>query len=136
MQIQNKTIRAQLAKLAPSIAFSIDYEHDPSFHWDGDGPDPRHEGFEPFNVDVVAKVIANGQIYEGRNYLGGCYEKPGEWDEDIGGYLPQMLDEALGDLVRDFRSVLHPNIIKQANAALKYLKSYMHRTSMAQRRGR
>lgn len=140
MQIGNKTLRTKLAKLAPNISFSVEYTLDPHFQWDGDGPDPRDDGFEPFDVDVFARAIVAGETLEGRNSLGGCYEKPGEWEPDIGGYLPQMLDEAIDELALDrqrtFPKTFPKSIATQARAAKKYLSDYMHRSYVAQQRKR
>jgi len=98
-------IKIPLAKAAPHIAFSVSYVEDPNFVWDGDGPDPREEGYAPYDVTVTAHTIINGVSFEGNNYLGGTYEKwgprghgPENPEPDIGGYLPQMIDEALDDL--------------------------------------
>jgi len=87
-----------LARLAPSIALSVSREIDEAFRWDGDGPDPRLDGFDPYDVTVTARAIIGGAVVEGNDYLGGCYFKPDEDSEDIHGYLPQMITAALDDL--------------------------------------
>jgi len=135
MKILNRQIHDSLIKLAPQIAFSVEYNIDPNFQWDGDGPDPRDDGYDPYDVDVFARAIVDGQTVAGQNSLGGTYEKPGEWDKDIGGYLPQMLDEAIDDLLQNNHS-LPKNIIAQASKVQKYLKDYMHRSYEKQTRKR
>ena|SRR5688572_16656156 len=91
-------IMERLREIAPNVAFSVSRESDPYFSWDGEGPDPRDEGFEPCNVTVTAKAIVNGRTVEGHDYLGGSYFKPDEKCGDVHGYLPQMLLEASEDL--------------------------------------
>lgn len=89
---------ARLSKIAPSIIFNSIYIPDDNYVWDGDGPDPREEGYETFNVDVGAKTIMHGRMFEGHDYLGGVYGKHGEFDAEIDGYLYQMVEAALNDL--------------------------------------
>lgn len=107
-----------LEKIAPGIAFDVEWEEDQFFDWDGAGPDPREEGFVPHDVDVYARAIQRGDLKEGRESLGGAYDKPDELDPDIHGYLPQMLDGALEQLETKVTNDLH----KQVQAARKYLK--------------
>lgn len=121
-----------LKSVAPSIAFSVSWEIDPYFRWDGDGPDPREEGYEPHNVDVYARAVVGGEVIEGRASLGGVYEKPGEFDPDIHGYLPQMLKETVDEISKEFRG----RLLSEAKAAKKYLKDAMRARYEAQRRGR
>lgn len=33
----------KLKKIAPDIGFNVEWEEDPHFEWDGDGPDPQEE---------------------------------------------------------------------------------------------
>lgn len=112
---------AELAELAPSISFGIVWEVDNYFSWDGEGPDPREEGFSPYNVTVSATSISKGKVIEGFAYLGGCYEKPGEKDPDVHGYLPQKLEEAIDDIL----DLLRGSTKDQAEAAKAYLKKVM-----------
>jgi len=88
----------KLAKVAPSIHFSVKWEPDHNFRWDGDGPDPSERGYQAYDVAVYARTIVGGEHLEGVNYLGGTYSKPGKPDPTVGGYLNQMLDEALDEL--------------------------------------
>jgi len=92
-------IKEELARTRPNIAIKTTWEEDPYFSWDGDGPDPRDEGFSPYNVTVTAMTIKNGKILEGISCLGGCYNKYGEpFDPDIYGYGTQMIEESLSEL--------------------------------------
>lgn len=119
-----------LKRIAPSIAFSVTWEIDPYFRWDGDGPDPRGEGYEPHDVDVRARAIVGGEVVEGFASLGGVYEKLGEFDPDIHGYLLEMLDEAVDDLSKEVSG----RLLTEAKAARRYLKKAMHARYEAQQR--
>lgn len=111
---------AEIMQIAPDIAFTVDREEDPNFEWDGDGPDPREEGYVPYDVFVRARAIVKGTIIEGNSNLGGVYDEPGKPDMDIHGYLPQMLDDALDELLG--QSPLSPLVLKEARAAQAFLK--------------
>jgi hypothetical protein len=113
-------ILEDLKKLAPSVSFSVEHTHDPNFRWNGDGPDPEDEGFQAYDVDVYARAM-DGETIEGRASLGGTYEKEGEFDSDIGGYLPQMLEEAARELMKQASG----DAQKQLNDAIPFLKRIM-----------
>lgn len=118
----------RLGQVAPSISFSVDWEPDHSFRWDGDGPDPAEEGFVAYDVTFTAATIARGKLVEGHTYLGGSYSKPGEHDPDVHGYLDQKLDEALDELRQEVGPL--PDIKR----AKDYLKQNMRKEYEAQRR--
>ena len=82
----------------PDVAITVTRELDPNFEWDGDGPDPTEDGFDAYDVDVVACTIRNGELIEGRSSLGGSYFLPDEPLADVHGYLPQMVDEAVEEM--------------------------------------
>src|SRR5262245_45607761 len=138
-------ILKKLEKIAPDIDFVVNWEEDAHFVWDGDGPDPRDEGYIPHDVDVIARVVLGGEEKKGTQSLGGVYDKPGEEAPDIHGYLPQMLDEAITDLVEN-GIVAGPRewtprqdvreIVRQAKAAGEYLDEVMHVRYEAQMRRR
>lgn len=88
-----------LRQTNPEIAISVHWEVDECFQWDGDGPDPQDEGYEPHNVTVTASAIREGVLIQSHAYLGGCYSADGgEDDPEISGYLDQLIDEAVADL--------------------------------------
>jgi hypothetical protein len=83
----------------PEIAITVTWEEDHEYEWCGDGEDPITEGFYPYNVDITASTIRNGELIEGNAYLGGCYSKDGGKDDpEIGGYLDQLVEEAVAEL--------------------------------------
>lgn len=116
-----------LNQIAPAIAFDVKFQPDPSFRWDGDGPDPRDDGYEPYDVAVSARTVVGGELREGIEWMGGHYEKPKDArpgrTTDLGGYLPQMLEEAVADLTKQGR--MPASVGMQANKARKYLKEVM-----------
>lgn len=71
---------------------------DPSYRWDGDGPDPVDDGFDAYDVTVTAGAIVSGKLIEGEAFMGGSYYRPDEPTAELGGYLNQMLIEAVDRL--------------------------------------
>jgi ABC-type cobalt transport system substrate-binding protein len=90
-----------LSKIAPHVAIDVSWEEDLHYVWDGDGPDPGLEGYVAHDVTVSAETIIDGRKIDGKAYLGGVYEKQGERDQNIHGYFPQMVDEALSELYKE-----------------------------------
>lgn len=125
-------IFAALRRIAPNIAFSVEHTEDPNYRWDGDGPDPAEDGYVAYDVDVFARAIEGGEIVEGQDSLGGVYEIPGEFDPDIGGYLPQMLAGAIDELKSEVRGPLR----EQALAADKFMDEVSHAISAEQQEER
>jgi len=103
-----KAIFEKLSRIAPDIEFNVEWVEDPSFAWDGDGPDPREEGYIPHDVLVTASAVFDGEEKVGRAGLGGSYDKPDKQDPDIHGYLPQLLRDALRDLMEKQEITLGP----------------------------
>ncbi len=112
-----------LKEIAPSIALEQGRTIDEYYQWDGDGPDPAEEGYAAYYVTVKATAIVNGSKISGNDSLGGCYYQHGETIGEIHGYLPQMLESAIeelltyGDLTGDIKS--------QGEAALKFCQELM-----------
>jgi hypothetical protein len=129
--ITPREVFAGLRKVAPSISFAVSWTEDPHYHWDGDGPDPGYDGFVAYDVDVYARAILGGKMVEGRQSLGGVYERPEhypDYDPDIHGYLVQMLEEALEDLQKGMRGAQH----QQVRKAREYLKRVLKHNYEAQ----
>lgn len=127
----------KLAKVAPSISFSVTWERDPYFRWDGDGPDPADEDYEAYDVDVYARAVMGGEALEGVAHLGGSYSKPGHHDPDVHGYLNQLLDEALDELGKNMLVGLSlSKQIKKAQALLKQEREKAYKRQMKQMKKR
>ena len=127
---------AELARLAPSVAFEAARTLDPLYQWDGDGPDPADDGFEPYDVDVTATAVVAGRKVAGTSSLGGSYHRPGEPLDDAHGYLPQMLLEAAEELlglVEDLDPSQAAAVRVHLDAALAFIKREMSARYEAQR---
>lgn len=93
------TTLEQIHHSLPNVAITVSWEYDPSFVWDGDTEAPELDPDNPLfphGVTVTASVIRKGLLIQGDTYLGGCYAPlDGPYDEEIDGYLPQMIDDAI-----------------------------------------
>jgi len=112
--------QAKLKDLAPGVAFSVEWSPDPHSLWDPQWGD--QEEFEAFDVDVFARTIEAGEIIERFSSLGECWEIPDKKDPEIGGYLPQMLQEAAKELLDVAGS---HEISEQLGAVVQFLKQLM-----------
>lgn len=126
-------IYARLKDLAPNVAFSASKDEDRSCVWDGNGPDPADNGLIAYDVTVTACTILDGDYVEGNAYLGSCYMEHDEAIDDIGGYLPQKLEEAAEDLqneiadLQDGVSLRHvENQLKNVIAFIKQEMQYRY----------
>jgi len=129
MRTDPRDIWVNLKIIAPNIAFGMSREEDPDFVWDGDGPDPREEGATAYDVYIRAEAVVDGEHIEGHASLGGHLLMPGESDDDISGYLPQMLEEAAEELETQATGAVK----KQAKAAREYLKKVLRARYKEQR---
>lgn len=120
---QQPALLSDLKRIAPLVAVSADREVDEFFTWDGDGPDPKRRGYQPCNVTVRVRIITQGELFEGTNHLGGSYYRAGEAMGDVHGYLPQMVDEAVADLVKSHH--MDNNSLMQLNAVHQHLEAHM-----------
>lgn len=114
--ITAEKIFSDLKRVAPLIAFNTEWEEDPSFVWDGDGPDPAEDGYVAYDVDVYARAVVDGVLAEGRDSLGGSYTMPDKKDRMVSGYLPDMISRAADELA----GMTSGAIKKQAEAASKF----------------
>lgn len=112
----------KLKELAPNVVFSLSWSPDHDGRWDKTWGDQND--FECLNADFSAKAIVGGVEVEGNAYLGECWEKYGERDPEVGGYLPQKLQEAANELFK-----LVPEdaeaLRKELFAVDRYLKEIM-----------
>lgn len=119
---------SRLRELAPSVSFTVSREIDLHDRWDGDGPDPRDDGFDAYDVDVTASAIVGGELIEGSASLGSSYFRPDEPTGELHGYLPQMLDEAAEELQQVLAWKGDPLAhAAELNGARAWLKAEMHR---------
>lgn len=130
-----RIIKAELKKIAPSLAFVVSWTPDEGWvrdregHepvWDGDGPDPDHGGNIPHDVDVTVLAIVDGEPLEGMSSLEGVYGPPDGTDPhpDIHGYLIRMLKQAVGVLLG--KGLPNP-MKKEALAARSFLHDELKR---------
>ena len=124
----------QLNKIAPSILFTVSRELDPYESWNGDGPNPRDDGYSPYSVDVTALVIIGGEIIEGAQSLGSSWYRHDEPLGDVHGYLPQMLEEAATELQSTIGAVSPMG--RELTAAIEYMKAVMRQEWEAQQTAR
>jgi len=93
------TTLEQTRHFRPDLAITVSWEFDPSFDWDGDMKDPALDPDNPLfphDVTVTASIIRRGVLIQDSVYLGGCYAPlDGPYDEEIDGYLPQLIDDAI-----------------------------------------
>lgn len=101
-------LQKHLATLAPSVSIVTLWEHDPDARFDeltapgcafeNENPD----AWNPWQSEIRAAAIVNGETVTGEEYLGGTWEKvgdnPAESNPDISGYELQMTQEALCSL--------------------------------------
>ena len=117
-----------LAKAAPSICFLVSRGIDEGYTWDGDGPDPRNDGFDPYDVDVTARFIVRDKIVQGSASLGGCYFRSDEPTGEIHGYLVQMIEEALENLSRALsRNFFAGRAFEEVEAAHAFIREELRR---------
>lgn len=129
-------IQEQLVAIAPSIEFSVSWSPDHDGRWNEKEWGDQGE-VECFNVDVSARAIVRGKMLEGNGYLGGCWEVPGDFDPDIHGYLPQMLQGAIDELLKALERHGGDGVIAmQAFNALSFLKKEMEERYDKQMKGK
>jgi hypothetical protein len=130
MPMTTEQVYAKLKELAPSVHFTASREFDDDEVWDGDGPDPVEDGFMPYTVEIEATTIIGGEAIEASAYLGSSYMKDDEEIDDMHGYLPQKLEEAAEDLLKQieekFKGKRTHGVITQLDAVLAFLTQLMH----------
>src|ERR1700678_3158363 len=123
-----KQVLSHIAEIAPMIGITVNRTEDPYFEWDGEGPDPRDEGYHCYTVDVMATTIIGGKAIHGANSIAGVYEMPNKHDPDINGYFLDMLIAALMNLKNnieggfDFRSKGFRDITSSVLASVRFHK--------------
>lgn len=82
----------------PDLAVQVIRHYDLHHQWDGDSPDPKHDGYLAYTVEVRVAAIKIGRVFSVSIYLGGSYYKPDELTGDVHGYFPDMLSEGIDEL--------------------------------------
>ncbi len=124
-----KKLLEALRKIAPSVALSVEWSHDPDSTWgdisermDGENP----EDWQPWNSEVKASAIVDGVEISESSHLGGTWEKacdhPSQSNPDISGYLPQMLQEALLALGKRCQQT---KLLREIQSACDFLNAEM-----------
>lgn len=91
-----------LATELPFVSIETIFESDADAVWDVESDDLDEDDFEAWNTEIKATAIHNGKLLQGSGYLGGTWTKYGDYpDASIGGYFPQMCQEALRELAKN-----------------------------------
>ena len=94
----------ELRKVRPEIAITVERQIDEDAKWDFDYAQPVFA--VAYVWTVTAYAIVDGMLHSGVDYLGNSwYNDPNDarTDEDIHGYLPQMIDKAVDGLDENLR---------------------------------
>jgi hypothetical protein len=125
--MKKQEIMEAVAIAAPSIHLETIWSFDEDARWDIDDPELDPEDFTPWQSEVRATCIHNGQFVTGHAYLGGTWEKYGDSPEksnpDISGYFPQKAEEALSELQKQLANCDSARLYIQTTMALKALKA-------------
>lgn len=123
-------IYTELKRLAPNVCFGTSKSLDDMTTWDGEPENNPSDTMSPYNIDVYAKTIIGGVEVEGTSSMGGTWMEPDEEIGDIGGYLPQMLEDAAANLKMEIGdqagvSSYRIRITDQLDAVIAFLKNEM-----------
>ncbi len=135
----------KLKEAAPSITFSVSREHDEDHRiCDQCERDAEEAGFLPYNVDFRARCVAQGELIEQMDSLGGSWYDPEEPIGDAHGYLVQKLHEACKGLQKQLLNLYRPSsglarqqiagLVFENNCAMEILEKQLHLNYQAQRK--
>ncbi len=134
---ETDTLLSSLALVAPSIALAITWERDELSKWDIEDSTLDPDDFEAWQSEVTATAIVDGKLACGSDNLGGTWEKfgdhPSKSNPDISGYLPQMADEAYGELKHRLPITAH-SLRAECELAQAYLEKWMRKSYEEQQR--
>lgn len=94
---QARTLLAEWRQGRPDIAVEVSRKWDESAIWEGGGPHPGDSGMVAYMYTVSATRIATGRPFVGRAHLSGRWEPYDGPVGTIGGYLAQLIEEAVKD---------------------------------------
>lgn len=89
---------ADLRVWCPEVNISVTREIDDFAVWDEKELGEKPDDCQPYVFTVTARTIRNGEMLTGESTLSESWCTPDEPIDDVHGYLPQMIDEALGEL--------------------------------------
>ena len=129
----NKELKEKLAAIAPSVAFNVIWTHDEDARWSDLAEvmqDENPDDWQAWQSEVTAEAIVDGTELTASTYLGGTWEKYGDnpWESnpDISGYLPQMLEKSVDELLKQLIQT-DSKVGKELLAAEAFLKDYMRK---------
>lgn len=113
---------ATLNAIAPAICIETIWEHDEDARWDIEDNTLDPDDFTAWQSEVRASVILDGKLVSESAYMSGTWEKygddPRKSNPEISGYLPQMIQEALRELLK---RTTNPGQVAQIQAALNVI---------------
>lgn len=133
-------LQKALATIAPSLCIRTIWEVDEDcgpISRECDWFDPSEDyNWTPWQSNIRAVAIVNGEEIEGNAYLGGTWEKAGDVPEEInpeiGGYENQMTVEALEELAGLTRGEEMTEQIAAAIAHCKHEAQISYEKQMAE----
>lgn len=128
---QAEKLYADVRRIAPALSVRVTMEHDHYERWDGDGPAPDPDIYQPQNVTVAVSAIYTGRTHTGTAHLGGHYTEYGEPAGMVSGYLPQMIQDAAEELAS--YTELPADTAKQLEELDTFLTAYMRQEYDRQR---
>lgn len=132
-------LQKDLAKIAPSISIKTIWEHDPD-SWSewrklsqpgNCFENEDRDDWQPWQSEIRAACICDGEEITGSAYLGGTWEKFGDEpaisNPEISGYERQMTEEALRELLEAMPIIGHNGTAKsqreQIESAINHLST-------------
>lgn len=122
---------AKLKEIVPDTVFNVQRKVDHWYKWDGDGPDPRTQHLDPYDITVTATTIVNGEFVTDEVYMTGFYMEHNEEIYDCNGYLPQMIKDVIEALDNQLRIVGFPpslpthTMMDRLEAVEEFAKEYV-----------
>ena len=131
-----------LKRIAPQMTVEVIWEPDPDGEWFEENGNVRN--YECWQSEVKVQIQLNGEFFDGNAYLGGTWENkgdhPSESNPNISGYLPQMIEEAIDELIKSVPAAQYQETEEELRtgeavlAAKKFVKDQMRLSYDAQQR--
>ena len=122
-------LQQDLASICPSVNIETTWTHDTDIHpdirKDCDGMDDEDPAdWQCWRSEVKASAIVNGEVITGSDYLGGTWERAGDYpwqsNPEISGYEASMTVAALEDLLA---AIDDPELTEEISAAITHIHS-------------